>query len=86
VDLEKEREVTEEMGNTLARELNIPFFETSSKTEVNVDTAFVELGKLMYKRLEAETPRVKESPSLIDISSSGPPTNKKQLFKRCVVL
>jgi len=57
-DLERDREVTREEAEDLARKLQLPLIETSAKSRINVDEAFFELIREMRNR---EPPsRVKE--------------------------
>ncbi|OAA32398.1 Ras-like protein [Moelleriella libera RCEF 2490] len=42
-DLEGEREVTRQEGETLARSFNCTFIETSAKSRINVDRAFYDI-------------------------------------------
>ena len=46
-DLEKERKVTLEDGQELAKSWKIPFFETSAKARINIEESFIELVKLV---------------------------------------
>jgi len=39
-DLEKERQISNEEGDELAKELNCSYFETSAKDDINIDTVF----------------------------------------------
>jgi small GTP-binding protein len=55
-DLEEEREVTKEEGNQLANELNLHFYETSNKNNINIEKAITELIEMIYKKLEKEFP------------------------------
>lgn len=49
IDLEKQRTVDNSEGKALAEALNIPFFETSSKTGLNVEDTFNSLANIIYK-------------------------------------
>lgn len=44
-----DRVVTEAEGNALARELNMPFLETSARTAENVETAFIKMAEQLIK-------------------------------------
>jgi len=45
LDLEKYREVTLEDGQEMGRRLGLPHFETSAKTDVNVDAVFQQIAQ-----------------------------------------
>lgn len=45
--------VTFEDGENLAREFNIPFFETSAMNNINVDDAFMRITKDVTARIAA---------------------------------
>lgn len=44
-DWEEKRVVSTERGEELARELGIPFIETSAKSNINVEKAFYQLAR-----------------------------------------
>eukprot|EP00808_Paulinella_micropora_P009034 g82702.t1 len=56
-DMESEREVETEKGQALADQYGIPFFETSAKDDVLVTEAFLELAKIVKKRLMRDQER-----------------------------
>ena len=43
--------VSKEKGENLARSQNIPFLETSAKTNYNIDDAFEKLARLILKKV-----------------------------------
>ena len=51
-DLEAERVVSKEDGEALARENGLMFFETSAKTGVMVETAFVRTASTVLRKLD----------------------------------
>jgi len=57
-DLETNRQVSNEEGQELARQLHIPYIEASAKVRMNVDQAFHELVRVVRKFQEAERPKV----------------------------
>lgn len=51
-DLQRQRAVTYDEGESLAREYNIAFFETSAMNDINVDHAFMALATAVKRRLD----------------------------------
>ncbi len=49
-DLENERQVTVEMGQDKAKNLNCPFFETSALNNTYIDTVFTTISEDIYNR------------------------------------
>jgi len=49
-DLADQRKVSYDEGKALANELQIPFFETSAKSDVNITQPFVDVGRL-YRQI-----------------------------------
>ncbi len=60
-DLDSDREVPTSEGKTLAEKFDVPFFETSAKTRVNVDEVFFELVRLV-KKYKTETVEADDAP------------------------
>jgi len=50
-DMSSKRSVTAEAGQNLASAMGIPFIETSSKTDVNVDECFVNCARRVFNVL-----------------------------------
>ena len=53
-DLENDREVTMEMGQKKAKDLNIPFFETSALSNTNIGDIFQSISEDIYSKCLAE--------------------------------
>uniref|UniRef100_A8MZI4 RAB37, member RAS oncogene family n=3 Tax=Homininae TaxID=207598 RepID=A8MZI4_HUMAN len=49
-DMSSERVIRSEDGETLAREYGVPFLETSAKTGMNVELAFLAIAKELKYR------------------------------------
>jgi len=56
-DLIEEKQVTQETAQSFADKLAISFLETSAKTSVNVDNAFLTMAKELIKTKEATNPQ-----------------------------
>ena len=50
-DWEARRVVPKEKGEALANSQNVPFLETSAKTNYNIDEAFEKLARLILKKV-----------------------------------
>lgn len=55
-DLDLQRQVTQEEGQQLARQLKVTYMEASAKVRMNVDQAFHELVRVIRKFQEQECP------------------------------
>ena len=53
-DLENERKVSIELGQSKAKNLNCPFFETSALNNTNIVTAFQSISENIYNRCKNE--------------------------------
>uniref|UniRef100_A0AC34FM48 Uncharacterized protein n=1 Tax=Panagrolaimus sp. ES5 TaxID=591445 RepID=A0AC34FM48_9BILA len=51
-DLEARREVKKEEGEAFAREHGLVFMETSAKTAANVEEAFIDTAKEIYRKIQ----------------------------------
>lgn len=51
-DLEARREVKREEGEAFAREHGLVFMETSAKTAANVEEAFIDTAKEIYRKIQ----------------------------------
>ena len=49
-DLENERQVPKEKGEEKAKQLNIPFFETSALSNINIGDIFTEIAENIFDR------------------------------------
>lgn len=49
-DMEDKRQVNKERGDSIAREHCIPFLETSAKSNINVETAFMDLAQAILNK------------------------------------
>ncbi|XP_064624276.1 ras-related protein Rab-10-like isoform X3 [Lineus longissimus] len=49
-DIEDKRQVSRERGTVIAREHNIPFLETSAKSNINVEKAFLDLATAILNK------------------------------------
>lgn len=66
--------VTTEEGQALAEEFNVPFFETSAKTNKNVDAAFLALANATLKtklRREEQDMAGSGGSGAVGVSSGG---------------
>ena len=64
-DLEDEREVSKERGQMQAAELGVKFFETSAKSGLNVEEAFLTLAQDILYKVEVRDGRGGECTSVM---------------------
>eukprot|EP00112_Aurelia_sp_Birch-Aquarium-sp1_P022235 Seg62.5 transcript_id=Seg62.5/GoldUCD/mRNA.D3Y31 product="Ras-related protein Ral-a" protein_id=Seg62.5/GoldUCD/D3Y31 len=74
VDLEEKRQVTNDEGESRAKEWNVPYIETSAKTKVNVEKAFFDLMRMIKSR------------KTDDSSKPGAKKKGKTKKRKCVIL
>ena len=53
-DLEEKREVTKEEAENFAKNLNIPYFETSAKDNINIKESIEALANIAYKKAKTK--------------------------------
>lgn len=83
-DKESEREISKEEGQAKAKEMRIPFIETSAKTASNVDCAFGDVLQMIIER--DETPQGVAGEGARAPRGSGalpPPKRKKKMA--CII-
>lgn len=83
-DLESRRDVKREEGEAFAREHGLIFMETSAKTACNVEEAFINTAKEIYRKIQQglfdvhnEANGIKIGPQQCISSSVGPSTSQK---------
>mmetsp|Transcript_26609 Transcript_26609/g.29648 ORF Transcript_26609/g.29648 Transcript_26609/m.29648 type:complete len:208 (-) Transcript_26609:189-812(-) len=84
-DLDHKKVIDTEKGQALANEMGIPFYETSAKDSVNVEEAFFNIAKDIYKKITS--PEGQEADTHNTITIDGSETkgskNKKEKKKCC---
>ena len=50
-DMDDKRVITRERGESIAREHNVRFLETSAKANINVDRVFMELAEAILNKV-----------------------------------
>ena len=80
-DLENERKVPKEKGEEKAKRLNVPFFETSALSKINIDDIFREMVNNIYDRTGG--PKTDEDDDIeilnenaVNLNSQAPPQKK----------
>ncbi|KAH0789714.1 ras-related protein Rab-8B [Histomonas meleagridis] len=70
-----ERQITREEAEEKAKQFGVPYFETSAKENINIESTFLEIGRMVLQRKEAnnDNPNAnqKKEPKKIDIKKSN---------------
>lgn len=69
-DMEDKRVVSKDRGEEIAREHNIKFLETSAKTNINIETAFIELAEAILDKSNVQD--TKPAPFPQPAQAAGP--------------
>jgi len=76
MDMPEKKLVKYEEGAALAKEFDIQFFETSAKSNVNVDEAFTTIARAIKDRTKANPVEPAPAPPILD-GPTEPSTKKK---------
>ena len=76
-DLEKERKVSKENGETFAKSHNLLFFEASAKNGTNVNESFLKLGEIIIKDEKFIENRDKNKTEYVISKNTSKKTKKK---------
>jgi small GTP-binding protein len=74
IDLEEEREITQEEGKNLAEQFGFKYIETSAKTNKNINELFIGLAEDIYQIFKNEFPH----PNIVLDRNNQNKTNKKK--------
>jgi Ras-related protein Rab-1A len=78
IDLEEDREVTKEEGQSFANMHNIQFMETSAKMNTNVNEAFEALAKIMMEYNVNQKVKATKNDKTVKVSSGKNLSTKKK--------
>ncbi|TPP60802.1 putative gtpase rab2 small g protein superfamily [Fasciola gigantica] len=76
-DLDARRQVDREEGEAFAREHGLLFMETSAKTAVNVEEAFVSTARAIYERLQDGVLDLNNDATGVKIGPQQPTANRR---------
>uniref|UniRef100_A0A183C2R2 Mitochondrial pyruvate carrier n=1 Tax=Globodera pallida TaxID=36090 RepID=A0A183C2R2_GLOPA len=74
-DLEARREVKKEEGEQFARENGLVFMETSAKTAANVEEAFIDTAKEIYRKIQEGVFDINNEANGIKLGPQHPPSS-----------
>ena len=83
-DLEADREVAYEEGKEMASKYGISFLETSAKTGLNVDEAFMLLGKEIKNKVESGSLPLSLHKPPKEVRKAVVKPAKQNLSSRCI--
>ena len=64
-DMEEQRKISKERGESIASENGIPFLETSAKNNINVEEAFLQMSERILDKLPGPESQTSKPPHTI---------------------
>ncbi|XP_072349206.1 ras-related protein Rab-8B-like isoform X1 [Scyliorhinus torazame] len=85
-DMNDKRQVSKERGEKLAIDYGIKFLETSAKSSINVEEAFITLARDIMTKLNRKMNENSPPGSSGQVKITSKNQSKKSIFLRCALL
>jgi len=82
-DMAEERVVSYERGQALAKQLGIPFYETSAKSSMGVTESFDKLVEMIFSNMGNQLNQSNEGNNNVNLETNDPTNPMAELQKTC---